>query len=134
MRYATQIKIHWLALLAIMLVALLAAPVSADRDPHQRAKTATQERADNPLPVVTVSIDRKSTGSVTTTVGDTYEVGNDTMIVHTDGHQVSIRKMLIPCEAQVTYSTENGVRKATRIDIKRVGDNPTWKWTSPRPE
>ena len=133
MRYSTKIDVYLPALLALLLVVLLAAPVAADRDSN-RAKGAIHERSDNPLPVVTVTIDRKSVGSVTTNVGDTYGVGSDTMIVNPDGHQVSIRKMLIPCEAEVTYGTENGARKATRIDIKQVGNNPAWQWSAPRPE
>ena len=133
MRYSTQTSVCLPALLALLLVALLAAPVAADRDAH-RAKAVLHEHTDTPLPVASVTIDRKSVSSVTTNVGDTYGVGSDTMIVNTDGHQVSIRKMLIPCEAEVTYSTENGMRKATRIDIKQVGNNPTWHWSAARPE
>ncbi|MBI5550459.1 MAG: hypothetical protein HY911_03055 [Desulfobacterales bacterium] len=133
MHYSTQMKARWLVLLAIVLISFLAAPAAADRDGH-RVKPPTQEGTDHPLPVVTVTIDSKSTGSVTTTVGDSYAVDSDTMIVQTDGHQVSIRKMLVPCEAEVTYSEENGTRKATRIEIKKVGNNPRWQWTSARPE
>lgn len=133
MRYSININAYLPALLALLLVVLLAVPVTADRDAH-RAKGAIHERSDTPLPVVAVTIDRKSAGSVTTNVGDTYGVGSDTMIVNPDGRQVSIRKMLIPCEAEVTYGTENGARKATRIDIKQVGNNPTWRWSAARPE
>jgi hypothetical protein len=81
-----------------------------------------------------VTIAKKGLEKVTTNVGNTYALSRETIIVGLDGHQVSIRKMLVPCDAEISYVTEHGVRKASRIRITRVGDDPNWQWTSDIPE
>jgi hypothetical protein len=82
------------------------------------------------LPVVNVSIVSKTANSVTTNIGDRFEVSQQTIIVGTDGRQVSIRKMLVPCEAELTYSTDDATMLplAQLIRIHSVGHNPTWKY------
>lgn len=79
------------------------------------------------LPKVSVSIASKTARSVTTNIGDRFAVSQQTIIFGMDGHQVSIRKLLVPCEADVTYSTgEDKKPLAEIIRIKSVGHNPTW--------
>lgn len=82
------------------------------------------------LPVVSVTIASKTANSVTTNIGDRFEVSQQTIIVGTDGRQVSIRKMLVPCNAELTYSTDNRTTLplAQLIRIQNIGRNPTWKY------
>ncbi len=82
------------------------------------------------LPVINVAIASKTAGSVTTNTSDRYTVSEQTIIVGTDGRQVSIRDMLVPCEAELTYSNETGFKDplAQLIKIKSIGRNPTWKY------
>lgn len=79
------------------------------------------------LPKVSVTIASKSARSVTTNIGDRFTVSKQTIIFGMDGHQVSIRDLLVPCEAEVTYSKGDGKQRlAEKIRIKSIGRNPTW--------
>ena len=97
-----------------------------------------QDEADGyqvtPLPVVNVAIASKTAKSVTTTIGDHFSVSQQTIIVGTDGRQVSIRDMLVPCDAELTYSGEAGSAYplAQLIKIKSIGNNSTWKYEGTR--
>lgn len=86
------------------------------------------------LPVVNVAIASKTAKSVTTTIGDRFSVSQQTIIVGTDGRQVSIRDMLVPCDAELTYSGEAGSTYplAQLIKIKSIGNNPSWKYEGTR--
>lgn len=86
------------------------------------------------LPVVNVAIASKTAESVTTHIGDRYSVSQQTIIVGTDGRQVSIRNMLVPCDAELTYSDAAGspYPLAQLIKIKSIGNNPTWKYEGTR--
>lgn len=88
------------------------------------------------LPVVNVAIASKTAKSVTTHIGDRFSVSRQTIIVGTDGRQVSIRNMLVPCDAELTYSDEAGspYPLAQLIKIKSIGNNPTWKYDGIRAE
>ena len=64
------------------------------------------------------------------TAGHKYELSKETVIVDTNGKEVKLKKMLVPCDAEVSYLFENGVRKVKRIDIKKVLDGARWQWIS----
>lgn len=81
-----------------------------------------------------ITIQKKSLTKVTTNIGDVYVVSAETIIIGTDGQQQSIRQLLVPCEARVTYSKEKGIRKAQQIVVKQVGRNASWQWTSDHAE
>jgi hypothetical protein len=85
-------------------------------------------------PMDRVSIEKKMIDAVVTNVGEVYELDEQTIITGMDGKQVSIRKMLVPCEAEVTYDTKQGKRIARRIRITRVHDKARWQWGARRPE
>ena len=127
-------RIQLIAALAVLVVWILAAPAAAAQQEQAVMKKPAQELQEAALPVAKVTIREKSIETVTTNIGDKYNVVSDTMIVNTDGHQVSIRKMLVPCDAKVTYRTEKGMRVAERIEIKRVAAGASWHWTSAKPE
>lgn len=77
-----------------------------------------------------VTIAKKSLETITTNIGGKFFLSDNTIIVGTDGHQVSIRKLLVPCDAEVAYSREKGKRMAERVNIRRVGANASSQWTS----
>ena len=84
-------------------------------------------------PMRKVTIEKKSLIEVITTVGDSYAVSHyETMIIGVDGKQVSIRRMPVPCDAEVYFERKNGVRKARRIQITQVWPNATWQRTATR--
>jgi len=85
-------------------------------------------------PVARVTIEKKVLEAVITNVGDRYRVSDETIITNPEGRQVSIRQMLVPCDAEITYKTENGKRVAQRIKTTRLGNDTTWKWGADRPE
>jgi hypothetical protein len=85
-------------------------------------------------PMVKVTIQSKVLEAVITDVGDRFQVSGETIITNPDGRQVSIRKMLVPCDAEITYKTENGKRIAQRIKTIRLSQDTTWKWGADRPE
>lgn len=100
----------------------------------QARRSPTKEGQSRMLDTVRVTIEKKSLETVTTNIGDKYGISDNTIILHTDGQQVSIREMLVPCDAEIAYSTEKGTRIAERINIKSVSSNASWKWSSDRPE
>lgn len=118
------LRLGFIGLLALMLFipgALMAAEDQGEGDIGSYQTT---------LPVLNVSIASKTANSVTTNAGDRFEVTQQTIIVGTDGRQVTIRKMLVPCEAALTYSTDDGTTLplAQLIRIHSIGQNPTWKY------
>lgn len=85
-------------------------------------------------PVTRVNIKKKMIDAVITNTGEAYAVDEQTIIVGMDGAQVNIRKLLVPCEAEITYDTRRGKRIARRITVTDVGVNATWQWISRQPE
>ena len=118
------LRMGFVGLLALML-AIPGSLMAAD-DQSEGEVGSYQKK----LPVLNVSIVSKTANSVTTNIGDRFEVSQQTIIVGTDGRQVSIRKMLVPCEAELTYSTGNAATMplAQLIRIHSIGQNPTWKY------
>jgi hypothetical protein len=121
------VRLVSIGLLAFMLFnpAALMAEGQSEEDSRQQT-----------LPVINVSITSKTATSVTTHNGDRFEVSQQTIIVGTDGRQVSIRKMFVPCEAELTYSTDDAAALplAQLIRIHTVGYNPSWKYEGGRAE
>mgnify|MGYP001404368781 CR=1 FL=1 len=107
-------------------------PVSA-APPEHRKNNSTEEGLPLVLSKVNVTIEKKSLEHIFTMSGK-FGISPETLIIGTDGKEVSIKKMLVPCDAEVSYSVENGGRVAHRINIKRVADGASWQWTSEKPE
>ena len=125
---------HQMLVIVVLIVWAWAGTALAGSWGGHAQKRVTAEQKNAPLPTAHVTIQKKSIDFVTTNIGDRYRVNTDTIIVNTDGQQVSIRQMLVPCEALISYSTAKGARKAERITIKHIGANATWQWTSRLPE
>lgn len=121
-----------IAAAAVMLL-ILTASQSALADRKRVPKGAEGQ----PLltqPVDRVTINKKTLTEVITNSGDEYALSTGTIIVGLDGKQVSIRKMLVPCDAEITYTMESNRREATRIQITLVYSDASWQWTSKVPE
>jgi hypothetical protein len=101
--------------------------------PEMRSNNGDEEGYAPQLSKTTITIEKKSLDKIYTLSGS-FAISPETLIVGLDGKEVSIKKMLVPCDAEVSYAIENGVRKAYRIDIRRVVDGANWQWTSEKPE
>ncbi len=86
------------------------------------------------LDVLQATIEKKNLEKITTNTGERFALSENTIIVDTDGQQVSVRQMLVPCDAQIGYRIEKGVRLAERIDILRVSASANRHLRSDRPE
>ena len=122
--------------LAIVLAALLAlaSPVSAT-GPEQQVETIEGEgRATAKAPVASVTIERKRHQWVITTEGHRYLVKHGTVIVDTDGRQVSLGKLKVPCRVRIEYQSGQGVRRARRIKLVSVSSTANTDFTKDMPE
>jgi hypothetical protein len=117
---------------AVLLLMFAAAP-SAMADGKRLAKDLEGQPYIT-QPVDRVTIEKKTLTEVITNAGQEYSISDGTIIVGLDGHQISIRKMLVPCEAEITYSTDSSGREATRIQINLVYPDASWQWTSKNPD
>jgi len=123
----------WLLALAMIMVALPTGGALADSAVGGfNAKVEGSQV--NILPVAKVNIEKKMLEAVITNVGDQFKVSKETIITDLNGKQVSIREMLVPCDVEITYESENGTRVAHRIKIVRISRNNSWKWMSKQPE
>lgn len=113
----------------LLALAVTALPVSG-----ALAGTAVEGPRPNSVPVAKVSIKKKMIEAVVTNTGEKYKISKETIIADLNGQQVSIREMLVPCDAEITFRTKKGVRVAQRIKMIRIGNNSTWHWKSARPE
>ncbi len=100
---------------------------AAEKKMPRRAIVA--EEGGRSEPIHRVSIQSKIRGAVITTGGEEYFVDRGTIVVGMDGKQVNFRKMLVPCDAEVTYRDADGIRKACRITITRIHNNASWEWS-----
>lgn len=116
----------------VMLLVLASTPAAmADR---QRIRRGVEGQPQIVLPVDQVTIEKKTLSEVITNTGREYALTTGTIIVGLDGQQVSIRKMLVPCDAEITYSSKGNIREAARVQIKRVHSDASWQWTSKKAE
>jgi hypothetical protein len=88
----------------------------------------------NTMPLTTASIEKKTLEAVITTICERFKLSKETVITDLNGKQVSIRQMLVPCDAEITFETQNGVRVAQRIKMLRLGRDSRWQWDADRPE
>jgi hypothetical protein len=132
---ASIIERTCLALIIVLAAALaVASPVSA-KGPEQQVEHIDGEgRATAKAPVASVTIERKRHQWVITTENDRYQVKHGTVIVDTDGRQVSLRKLRVPCSARIEYQSDQGVRRAHRIKLLSVSSTASTDFTKDMPE
>ncbi|MCP4745161.1 MAG: hypothetical protein GY874_03320 [Desulfobacteraceae bacterium] len=118
----------------ILFTVFMAANIQADDEFNTQVNDNLNEENSPPLPVKEVTIDIKSLEDVTTTTGESYVVSDETIIAGLDSKQVSIRKMLVPCDARITYKVKNNVAIAQLIKITRIHSDANWHWIVKYPE
>ena len=112
---------------------LCAAPAWAG-SPGQRHKLVNQDEGQQPqYSKVSITISKKSLKHIFA-IGKTLAVNQETVILGPDGKEVSLKKMLVPCDAEVFYLIEKGVPTAKRIKIKSVAASASWQWESEHPQ
>jgi hypothetical protein len=113
-------------LIGVLLISLSAAPVMAGRtDKHK--PTGYQEETQGPLQFqkATVTIQSKTRKRISTSAFTSYAVTAGVLIYGPDGKTVSLKNLMVPCDAEVIYINENGVRSAVRINVKRIAADAT---------
>jgi hypothetical protein len=128
------IKVIKMLVVALILVALPFTGLIAGASGKGRLAADQDDSRGIPLPKVKVIIEKKTLEAVITNIGDRYLLSDESIITGLDGKQVRIRKMLVPCEAEITYKTENGARVAQRIKMISISSNASWHWTSDKGE
>ena len=119
------------------IVFFIAAPGWCDEGKSPTKQTRARQNGEGvarQMDAEQVTIAKKSLENVTTTAGKRYALTDDTIIIGLDGHQVSTRKMLVPCDAEISFETEEGRRKAVYIKIMRIGKDASSAWTSEKAE
>jgi hypothetical protein len=129
-----QSKIFITIIVAAVVMLLILASTPAAMAGPQRIRRGAEGQSQIVLPVDQVTIEKKTLSEVITNTGREYALSTGTIIVGLDGQQVSIRKMLVPCDAEVTYNNKGNAREAARIQIKRVHSDASWQWTSKKAE
>lgn len=119
------------AAVILLLILSSAQLVMADQ---KRVSKGVEGQPQFTLPKDNVTIEKKTLFEVITNIGREYALSTGTIIVGLDGQQVSIRKMLVPCEAEITYRSKGNFREAERIQIKRISPHASWQWFSKNPE
>jgi hypothetical protein len=113
---------------------LLALAVTALPMSGALAGTAEEGPQANSVQTAKVSIKEKTIEVVVTNVGERYNISKETIITDLNGQQASIREMLVPCDAEIAFQTEKGVRVAQRIKVIRISNDNTWHWKDDQPE
>lgn len=100
----------------------------------QRKPVINQEEGLQPiLAKADITIEKKSLQNIYT-LGKRFAVNGETVIVGIDGKEITIKKMLVPCDAEVFFEIINGVRTARRVNVKRVAAGASWQWASEKPK
>lgn len=121
----------WASAMLVMIAVLPAMGDYRDRRPDTSAY-ATQGPV--PLPKAEVTIVLKSRQSLTTTEGQRYGVTRETLIVGTDGKEITLNDLPVPSTVTLTYAPGNGVSWARRVDINRIAPNASKHMNSEVPQ
>jgi len=126
------IRIPKVKLLILVLVIMIMSAIGVNADNKGlKHNAADEESGQQILPMASnVSIEKKTLEAVITNIGDRYALFKGTIITDMNGQQMSIREMLVPCEADVTFEIRKGRRIAHRIKIIRTHSNASWHWVS----
>ncbi len=117
--------VSWVGILLLGLL-LWGGAVSADPAGNAGDLASEEGVVVEPLPVVAMTIAKKTEKRIISNMGDSYALSKGTIIVGQDGRQqVRLEKMPVPCEAKVTYKIVQGLRYAFRIQILWVGSDAT---------
>jgi hypothetical protein len=118
---------QWLGLLlaAVLIMIPWGAAFGAEEDGELEIQPPSAE----------VTINKKTSRGVITSIGDRYGVDEKaTVIVGLDGRQVDYFDLLVPCDAVVTYHSENGSNMADLIRITGISATAKKDFFIERPE
>lgn len=116
-----------------VIIGLVVSPALSSPRKHRSTIVNQEEGQQQSFMKANVSIEKKSMQHIFT-LGKDYAINAETVIVGSDGKEIKLKKMLVPCDAEVLYLIENGVRTAKRINVKRVASDASWQWISEKPE
>jgi hypothetical protein len=133
MRFSIPLR-FWMAVVIAAICLFVSPGWAAENAKLPREQKMDQEGGSPPLPVKKVTIEKKTRGTVITNVGDVYQIDLESIIVGTDGKQVSMRDLQIPCDVEITYTTRKDGLHAERIKIERISSNASSHWTAMNPE
>lgn len=123
-------------LMAVMVMALfvtiplstaLGDRIEGDRNGDGQGRTTELSRA-----YVTISV--KSKGYLQTNIGERWAITKHPLIIGTDGKQVKLRDMPVPCDVEMLYYQRDNRREVYRIDIKMVFDGAHQRFMGTRTE
>lgn len=132
MKTLTNSRISRVALIVMVFICGSAIAVAAKGPSRGGGDQEQRQVAVSPVDKVTIA--KKTLEAVITNIGDTYVLSKQTIIIDTNGMQLSVRKMPVPCEALVTYAQIRAGKQAIRIAIQRVSEDATRHWTAKQPE
>ncbi len=95
------------------------APLSADAElPAGKDGAQTMKK--------TLTLQKKSSKMVRTFSGDVYAIDKDTQVVDTNGRQIKIDYLRLPCDAEIVYTTRSdGSNFVHRIQVLKTHQNST---------
>lgn len=128
-----RLKIIGAVLVALILIMLPAGSVSAQK-PSTHQQEGEEEAMLSPESKTKATITEKTLETVTTNIGDRFALSDETIITNPDGQQVSIRKMRVPCDAEISFEIIKGKRTAQRINVVSIENGASWQWTSKQPD
>jgi hypothetical protein len=131
-----KLKANWIAVaVSAMLVLAAAIPASADLDADmgRRSIPAVRMKKSVAPAVANVTIANKTPEAVITNYGYAYTLSDTIVILDPYGYRQSLDQMWVPSQAKVTYIVENGLRKALRIQLTKVGRDATIQFMRQNP-
>jgi hypothetical protein len=122
-------KRQWLGLLLAVVALLMTSWGAAASDAGE------DDALETPPPSAEVTIAKKTSQVVITTIGDRYGVDEkETVIVGPDGRVVDYPDLPVPCDAIVTYHSERGSDMADLIQITTLSAMANKEFSIERPE
>lgn len=101
-------------------LSLFAAGASAEGKPEKTTQLSTQQ----------VTIAKKTAEMVMSTIGERYQISEGTLIIGLEGEQVSIGKLLVPCDVKLTYEINTDGRLVHRMVVLNIHEGASdrmWK-------
>ncbi len=123
----------WCLLCIAMVMGLVATPIWASSRTKRHAPVNQEEGVQPSYMKANITIQKKSLKHVFA-YGDTFAINAETLIVGSDGKEIKLKKMLVPCDAEVLYLIENGKPTAKRINVKSVASDAGPQWTAEHPQ
>lgn len=114
----------WFSLAALILAA--GTPAFGGNPGREQLRPASLEQsAKNRLFKINETLYTKTSRAVTDALGNPYAIDQSTLIVDTEGRQISIEALMVPSDVELTYQERNQGRRARRITVIREAYDAT---------